>query len=308
MANRPLGWLVGCRGGHGEVESPDLAPEPARSGLRVLASTPYLRDLATVTFLSTVSAALLTYVFKVQAVAAFGQSEALLRFFALYYTAVSLFTFVIQTSGSRWALEKLGLAATAGTPSLALLLGGAGALVSPGLTSVVVARGGESVFRASLFRPAYELFYTPVSSRDKRAAKSIIDVAFDRLGEAVGGGAVRLLLLLAPARQYAAIVWLAVAFAGVALVFTRRLNRGYVRTLERSLLSRALELDLSEVEDGTTRTTMFQMLSTHLPRGLAPVAARAADERLASAVVGAEINDPEVRKIVDLRSLAGTVC
>ena len=54
-----------------------------------------------------------------------------------------------------------------------------------------MARGGESVFRSSLFRAGYELFYTPIPAAEKRAAKSIIDVAFDRLGDAVGGGLVR---------------------------------------------------------------------------------------------------------------------
>ena len=51
-----------------------------------------------------------------------------------------------------------------------------------------MARGGESVFRGSLFRTGYELFFTPIPPHDKRAAKSIIDVGFDRLGDAVGGG------------------------------------------------------------------------------------------------------------------------
>ena len=52
-------------------------------------------------------------------------------------------------------------------------------------------RGGESVFRGSLFRTGYEIFYTPIPPDEKRAAKSIIDVGFDRLGDALGGGLIR---------------------------------------------------------------------------------------------------------------------
>ena len=86
------------------------------------------------------------------------------------------------------------------------MAGSLGALVAPGLESAIVARGAESVFRSSLFRSGYEVFYTPIPTAEKRAAKSIIDVGFDRIGDAVGGGAIRFILLLAPAVQYSAIM------------------------------------------------------------------------------------------------------
>src|SRR3970282_1527110 len=59
---------------------PDVAPEPVQSGLRVLRALPYLRNLAGLVLLGTLGAALLDYVFKAQAVAAFGAGEGLLRF------------------------------------------------------------------------------------------------------------------------------------------------------------------------------------------------------------------------------------
>ncbi len=167
----------------------------------MLRDAPYLRSLAALVVLGTIAAALVDYVFKVQAVSTFGRGDALLRFFAVYYAAISLITFAVQTSGSRIALEKLGLAVTTGTPSLALLLTGIAGLVAPGLQSTMVARGGESIFRGSLFRSGYELFYTPIAAAEKRAAKSIIDVGMDRLGDAVGGGVIRLLLAVLPAAQ-----------------------------------------------------------------------------------------------------------
>ena len=67
----------------------------------------------------------------------------------------------------------------------------------------------------------------------------------------------QLVLLMLPARQRAAILSLAFACSSVGVVVASRLNRGYVHTLERSLLNRAVELDLSEVEDLTTRTAMM---------------------------------------------------
>jgi hypothetical protein len=283
--------------------SPELTPEPARSGLRVLTKTPYLRHLAVLVLLGTTSAALIDYVFKVQAVSTFGRGESLLRFFAVYYAATSLVTFAVQTSLSRFVLEKLGLAFTTSTPSLALLVGGGGALLAPGLESAMMARGAESAFRGSMFRSGYELFYTPIPPAEKRAAKSIIDVGFDRMGDAVGGGAIRLILLLAPAVQYPAILFLTVACSAAAVAVASRLNRGYIQTLERSLLNRAVELDLSEVEDLTTRTTMVRSLRTSgfgIPSGQASTDA-ASPGKPGRLNVPSGV-DPEIQEIMWLRS------
>ena len=242
--------------------SPELAAAPTRSGLQVLKRTPYLRNLAALVLLGTAAAALADYVFKAQAVTTLGRGDELLGFFAMYYAGVSLITFLLQSSTSRVALEKLGLGLTTGTPSIALALGSIGALIGPGLPGIVAARGGESVFRGSLFRAGYELFYTPVPVGEKRAAKSIVDVGFDRLGDAVGALLVALALFATPAYQLPTMLGLALLLSGVTLVVASQLNRGYIQTLERSLLNRAVELDLSDTEDSTTRTTMMRTLAT----------------------------------------------
>jgi hypothetical protein len=252
----------------GSVElSTDLSLAPARSSLQVLGSAPYLRNLAALVLLGTVGAALADYVFKAQAAAALGSGDSLLRFFAIYYAGVSLITFAVQTAMSRVALERLGLAVTTGTPSAALLLGSIGGLLAPGLSSAMVARGGESVFRGSLFRAGYELLFTPLPSHEKRAAKSLIDVAVDRIGDALGAGIV-VLVLMGPPNANGILLVVAGGCSLVALVVASRLSRGYVETLERSLLSRAVELELSDVQDTTTRTTMVRALGTL--RGMQP--------------------------------------
>ena len=43
----------------------------------------------------------------------------------------------------------------------------------------------EILIRGSVYRSAYELFYTAVAPADKRAAKSLIDVGVERVGDAV---------------------------------------------------------------------------------------------------------------------------
>jgi ATP/ADP translocase len=233
--------------------APELSAEPARAGLQALAATPYLRHLAALVLLGTLSATLLDYVFKAEAVRAFGRGDELLRFFAVFYGATTLLTFVVQASASRVLLARFGLPAATATPSAAVLLGGSGALLFPGLTAATIARGGETVFRGSLFRAGYEVFYTPLPARERRAAKSIIDVGADRAGDATGGLAVSIVQILASAHPAFALYTLAITCSAVALIVTTRLSRGYLQMLEQSLLSRAVELDLSEVQDFATR-------------------------------------------------------
>jgi len=287
-----------------ETVPPDLAATSPQSGLHVLAQAPYLRNLAALVLLGTIGAALADYVFKAQAVETFGRGDSLLRFFALYYAGVSLLSFLVQTTSSALALERLGLGLTASTPSIALTVGGLLGLAFPGLAGALLARTGESVFRGSLFRTGYEIFYTPIPADEKRAAKSIIDVGFDRLGDAVGGGVVRLLILLPATQQYGAILLAAVACSGVAIVVARRLSTGYIQTLERSLLDRAVELDLSDVEDITTRTAMIRTLRTPFTAGLTR------DRTIVTtSLTGAmtmehpvPVGDPEVMEIMALKS------
>ena len=280
--------------------SPELAPEAPRTGLRVLAGAPYLRNLAALVLLGTIGAALVDYLFKAAAVANFGRGDTLLRFFAIYYAGTSLITFVVQTSASQYLLQRFGLAWQAGTPACALLVGSVVGLLLPGLKSLTVTRGTESVFRGSLFRAGYELFYIPIPASERRAAKSIIDVGFDRLGDALGGGTVRLVLLLAPAAQYSTILFLGITCSAAAIAVASRLNRGYIQTLEKSLLNRALELDLSDVEDLTTRTMMLRTLrrpgiTVESPGGVD------ADRVKHGSMVAGDV-DPELQEIMWLRS------
>ena len=153
----------------------EFAAEPPQSGFRVFRKAPYLRDLAALVLLGTLSAALIDYVFKAQAVATFGRGDTLLRFFAIYYAAASVVTFVLQTSLSRTALDRVGLPVTTASPSIALVVGGIGSLIAPGFESLIAARGGESVFRGSLFRSAYKCSTRRLPVDEKRAAKSTIE-------------------------------------------------------------------------------------------------------------------------------------
>jgi ATP:ADP antiporter, AAA family len=266
-----------------------------RSPLRVLTEAPHLRNLATLVLLGTTGAALVDYLFKAEAIDTFGRGDNLLRFFALYYAGTSLLAFVLQTSASRMVLERFGLAVSAGTPSGALLAGSLAGLVVPGFGSLLVARASESVFRSSFFRAGYELFYTPIPAAEKRAAKTLIDVGFDRLGDGIGGVLVRAAVLLAPASQASAIFVLAIGCSAVALLAASRLNRGYLGTLENSLA------DLSRRAGGSAQDEARTTISVRPPHLLREddLAARPVRQAQGERVEGL---DPDMRDILSLRS------
>ncbi len=283
---------------------------PERSGLRVIAKTPYLRGLVALVMLATVAEILIDFVFKAQATGTFGGQDTLLRFFAAFYTGVALLTVVVQALGSRVALQRLGLTRTVALLPAATGLGSIGALAVPGLASASVARGAEQVSRNGLYRAGYELLFTPLPPEQKRATKTLVDVGVVRMGDITGGAIVQLTLVLTAAGVSTLLLGLAVGFSVLGVAVALRLRRGYVRTLERSLLSQAVELELEDVEDVTTRTAVMHSAST---LGLTDLRLPSVPEvREAGSMVTPSVapapaadaahSDPDMQRIAELRS------
>jgi ATP:ADP antiporter, AAA family len=105
-----------------------------------------------------------------------------------------------------------------------------------------LARGAEVVLRSSIFRAAYELLFTPVAPREKRATKLLIDVFAARLGDVAGGALIAAALVLAGAAAGKLLLGLTVALSVAALAVARRLHLGYVAALEGSLQRRSAEV------------------------------------------------------------------
>lgn len=271
------------------------APPPIRSGLRLIAETPYLRRIAALVLFGTTSAVLVDYVFKAAAVSAFGPGDGLLRFFAMYYGVTSLISFLLQILGSRTILERLGIGWATSTPSIAVIGGILAELVLPGFGSLIAARGSEAVFRGSWFRAGYEVFFTPIPAAEKRAAKSLIDVTFDRVGDAIGGALVPVAVLFAPGMQSVAILCVALAASVGALVAASQLSRWYVRTLQNSLLNRGGQLATDPL-DSSIVTVLRSVRERHIESLQATTTAYGGDSQ------PTREPDPVLGDIITLRS------
>ncbi|MBI4471935.1 MAG: hypothetical protein HY646_04655 [Acidobacteria bacterium] len=272
------------------------------NGFRVLKDVSYIRNLAILILLTTIGAELLDFVFKARAVEIYGlgrkHSPDLVRFFALFYTAAGVFTFVVQITASRFSLEKFGLAGTISSLPFTVALGSIGGFFLPGLGSMAVARSGEAVLRSSLFRSAYELLYAAVPWKDRRATKPILDIGFERMGDVLGGALISVVLLAGTNVAMPVMLALAAALGIIGVGISRQLHRGYIKALESSLLNQSIHIDVSDIRDSTTRSVMQTLGTLSIP----PKSKPAAPSPITPAVSKPNAPDPLIQRILDLRS------
>jgi len=281
-------------------ELPDGGPLPLES-LGALGGSSLLRSLALLVATAALVEALLDYLLAAGAAARSRAGADLMQFFAAYHAGVAVLGLLLQATFGHRALQALGLAGTAAVkPGAVALLGGLGAL-APGLATAVAARGASAVLHNSLFRSAFELFFTPLPAARKRPAKALIDVGADKLGAALGGAAVATVVALSGAGATRILFGIA-AVASLGLVLLcRRLHRGYVAALADSLRSGAVRLEPDEIVDSTTLQTMTAMFPA-AEIALLQQRLRADAEPAASAPTLLAVPDPIIRRISELRS------
>jgi ATP:ADP antiporter, AAA family len=217
-------------------EIPDDAEVARLSALKVIARSSLLRNLSIVVVLGAVAAAALDYVFKADVIATTDGSP--LRMFALYHTATSILTAVVQIALAQLALTKLGVARTIGTLPATVTGFGVMALFVPGLWAGMIARGAEQVTRSSVYRAGYELLFAPLPEEDKRSTKVVLDVGAERVGDLLGAQMVALLVYMF-ALPRTPILTAAVLVGTLALVVAFVIPRSYTTALERSLVELA---------------------------------------------------------------------
>jgi ATP:ADP antiporter, AAA family len=220
----------------------DASPDPVTTAGAVLRRSSYLTGLALLVALTSSAEGVLDYVFKARASAGEFTGEQLLRFFAGFYTVTALVGILIQVTSLRPILSRLGIARSAGLLPAGVSAGAIGAFLVPGLIPIMVVRGLEVVLRSSVFRAAYELFFTPVAPLEKRATKLLLDVGAARVGDVIGGTLIMAALALAGGGTVRILLALTVVLSFIALMLARRLQGGYVAALEGSIQRQAGDL------------------------------------------------------------------
>ena len=198
---------------------------------------PYLRALAGVVLLAAASQAILDYLLSSAAVSALGRGPHLLAFFALFQTVVGMLSFLVQTSLSAAALERLGIGGALAARSACLVAGSLAAPFVAPLSAAVALRGTDGVLGSSLERSAYEVLFTPLASAKRRASKALVDVAADRLGTLSGAALVSILVALAGSRSFHVLLAIVVVLGVAHGVVSRMLQSRYRHLLADNLRS-----------------------------------------------------------------------
>lgn len=250
-------WRLASIGRGNAARAPEstVDAEQIAGAASSIARVSLLRRLAAITVLVTVAAALLDFVFKAMATAEVTQRDDLARLFATFHGVVGIATALVQWLLGRWALQSWGLARTLATLPGAVIGFGIVALAFPGVGTVVALRGAENVLRNSLYREAYEVFYTPLLARERRATKTVIDVGVERFGDVLGGVFV-LVVIGFIASPMAALLGSAIVLSIIGVGVALKAQVSYVEALERSLVAHAIEIAPDEEPDRTTRSTL----------------------------------------------------
>src|ERR1019366_6709644 len=247
-----------ARGAHGT--GPAVEPL-AGGGWKVVRETPYLRDLGLLVLAGAVIQALLDWLLSAHASHTYGKGAELLGFFALFNMVVGVLSFVAQTGLSRPLLDRRGLVGTVQSQPITVALCAALALVAPHLSTVVLLRGGEAVTRNSLYRSAYELFYTPLPTAKKRATKTLIDVGVDRAGTMLASVGLLAIVHLGLDSATRIVLIAAMTLAGLAWLGSAvppRLHAASGPPPAASLKSGAIALGNEDAKDLTTRNTLAE--------------------------------------------------
>jgi hypothetical protein len=257
---------------------------------------------------------LVDYALKVEAAAAFGEREALVRFFAIFYTSCGLLGFAIQAALGDRFLRRFGLAAAVAMLPLSVAFAGTLGAAVTRFWGFVLARGAETVASVAFFRGGFQLLYTPVPASTRRPAKAWVDVASGSAGEVFGGVALFVVLAALPGLPNQLLLAFAAMGSLAALLLVFRLHRSYVHQLGESLregrvalrpedaLDKTTALTIAETQVGLDRDTLLERAREHAARKAE--VSDGSEERLPPTEPGGEGvgSDPSLRWIEGLTS------
>ena len=219
-----------------------------------LKRSPLIRRMALLALLVATTAAVLDYILKSSASSTLAD-EDLITFFAYFYTAVGLGTFLLQSAVGNRALRWLGLGGTMLAWPLSILITGGAALFLRTLVTATIMRASANLLYNSFFRAGFELLYTPISPANKRTGKVLIDVGADRSGDLLGGLLVMIILFI-PVATDSILLISALILAIACMILILVLHRGYVKQLADNLRNGNLRVEELEVVDATTAYTV----------------------------------------------------
>lgn len=252
-----LGSLALCAAfGSRRLAASQTAPSVANRAEEPVRFTGYLWTLALLVTSMAAASAFADFALKQAAAARFEGAEALVSFFALFYTGAAVVSFLLQALVARPLFDSIGLGGTLAVAPLVGVALGALSSLSPSFLSLSALRGADLSLSPSLFRSAYEPLFTPLPSATKRATKSLIDVVFDKGGDACASALILVVSLGGPLLVQRAPLLLATFAFALGLLLSLRARQGYIEELEASLRAGTVSVEAVERDDPAAGLTL----------------------------------------------------
>lgn len=254
------------RAGTAEIAT---APAGLRQGLKTIAASTYLRDVAIFVTATAVAGTLGDYLMKSTAAATLGDEAALAKFFVTFHGVVAGLTLAAQLLIAQPMLERRGLTATLSLLPGFLVAVSLGFAYAPILAVGAGLRGGEMAIRNSAHKAAYELVFVPLSSDQKRRTRAIFDTLLDRLADGIG--ALVLIGLIAASSSLQTIALVVTILGAAAMLLIARVRRGYVESLTARLAAaddKDDELDPAILSEVVARQTIQLTLNRAAPEAI----------------------------------------
>ena len=213
---------------------------------------PYLRSVATLILVSTVTFTVVDFVFKLTA-SRLVPVEQLDEFFSSVYLTLNVISLVVQVFVVGWLVRRAGVSAAVASVPILLVFGSVGFAVAGGLTFVLLLKGIDGSLRHSLYRTGTELLFVPIAMEMRGRVKAMIDVLGQRGGQALAS--LGILLVVTLTTRATVFGFIALALGIVWIVLAVRLRGRYLDVFRETLSEEITEtrlafpaLDLASLE------------------------------------------------------------
>ena len=248
-----------------DVESPGA--QNLLNSVRLVFSSPYLRAIASVIWISSFVTAVISWQFKAIAKDFIPAKDHLAAFFGDFTFYAGILALLVQLLLTSRLLRRFGIGLALFTLPVALLATSVHMLLAGTLFAAVLLRGSDWVWRYSIDKSAVELLYLPLPARLKFQVKWFIDTVIWRMGDGIAGLTILLFAAyfhLTPRQM--SWVGLLLVCGWLAAVWVAR--RQYVATLSQNMKEHRLEADraVAPVLDRSTVEVLAANLSASDPK------------------------------------------
>lgn len=235
------------------------------NSMRLAFSSPYLRAVASVIWVSAFVTGVISWQFKAVAKDFIPGKDHLTAFFGDFTFYAGILALVTQLLLTSRLLRRFGIGLALFALPVALLATSVHMLLAGTLLAVVLLRGCDYVWRYSVDKSAVELLYLPLPAGVKFQAKWFIDTVILRMGDGMAGLTILLFLHFGlTARQMS---WVVMVLAGGWLAAVSVVRLQYVVTLTANMKEHRLEADraVASVLDRSTTEVLAANLSAGDP-------------------------------------------